>query len=62
MLEAGKGLGERSGDIERRAELDFFSCFSGHGLSSMHLYLYCTLSNPSSVRIEGRAPRGLHFP
>lgn len=23
MLEAGKGLGERSGDIERRTELDF---------------------------------------
>lgn len=58
MLEAGKGLGEGSGDIERRAELDSFSCFSGHGLSSMHLYLYYTLSNPSNVRVECRAPRG----
>lgn len=46
MLEAGKGLGERSGDIERRTELDFLSFFSGHGLSSMHLYLYQTRSNP----------------
>lgn len=60
MLEAGKGLGERSRDIERRTELDF-SFFSGHELSSMHLYLYCTRSNPSNVRIECRAPRRLIF-
>lgn len=57
MLEAGKGLGERSGDIERRTELDFLSFFSGHGLSSMHLYLYQARSNPLNVRIECRASR-----
>lgn len=32
MLEAGKGLGKRSGDIERKVELLVFPFFSGHRL------------------------------
>lgn len=51
MLEAGKGLGKRSGDIERKVELLVFPFFGGHRLKQYAYFVSIGHAQSTPMRL-----------